>query len=617
MTAQLREFESLLNAGGHSAADLKPSLVRLSNHLRERLTHADFSSVPYVKEAVRLIARVKGNAFGDLRSSMLSEVVPYLYAHGSMTEALIGADALRRAAMSQKEIRRAENYLGIVHAALGNIAEAVTRYHNSLVIAREIGDQVGEVSVLTNLAAALTNGGLYREALPCLALAEKLCEGNDKLRVRDLSNILTNTALTLHHLGESDGACRLMSRCRGLQIDIHDAESVLIGALRELNFVEICMGAGRLGEARQHAKACAEYGTRSPEGLASVPMLLATGLVDVCGGDAEHGLHSIEIACEKASAAQHMSIRDDALRIRIVAYKHCDRPREALQAVRELLTHLTITRQAAVHALLSLHDLHRPLNTSGDLLTLKLAEAELRAASAELDSADSFFEMLERLAITGSLKEDPSGEHGYRVGRLAALLAEEIGWPKDRSYMVEVSGRLHDIGKVGIPDRILLGREDLKEAERHFMRSHTIIGAELLARSDMPQMKIAEEVARCHHEWWDGSGYLANLVGDQIPISARMVALADVFDALTHGRPYAAAWSLDEALLHIERLSGKQFDPDLTPRFIGLVRALSARHRDLDTLLGRAAHESAFLTARRKLKSMLESERQQLDARSI
>jgi len=144
------------------------------------------------------------------------------------------------------------------------------------------------------------------------------------------------------------------------------------------------------------------------------------------------------------------------------------------------------------------------------------------------------------------------------------------------------------------------------------MRSHTTMGAELLAKSDVPQMKIAEEVARCHHEWWDGSGYPAKLVGDRIPMSARIVALADVFDALTHGRPYAPAWSLDDALLQIERLMGKQFDSDLTPRFSALVRALAARHPDLDDFLGRAAHESVFLSARRKLQSMLESEKQQL-----
>ncbi len=221
--------------------------------------------------------------------------------------------------------------------------------------------------------------------------------------------------------------------------------------------------------------------------------------------------------------------------------------------------------------------------------------------------------MLERLAITASLKEDPSGEHGYRVGKLSALMAQELGWPRDKCYMIETAARLHDIGKVGIPDRILLGSQELKDAERHFMQSHTLMGAELLAKSDVPQLKMAEEIARFHHERWDGSGYPSNLAGGRIPLHARIVALADVFDALTHGRPYASAWTIDEALAEIQRLAGSHFDPELTPRFISLVRSVAAKHADLDDYLGRAAHESAFLLARKNLKSMLETENKRVD----
>ena len=134
---------------------------------------------------------------------------------------------------------------------------------------------------------------------------------------------------------------------------------------------------------------------------------------------------------------------------------------------------------------------------------------------------------------------------------------------------------------------------------------HTIVGAEILSKSEIPQVRIAEEVARCHHEWWDGSGYPRGLKGLAIPKSARIVALADVFDAMTHGRPYAKAIPIEAALDEISRLRGRQFDPELTDHFLALVRRLAAENDDLDAYLGKAARNSPFLKARARIKEML------------
>ena len=120
--------------------------------------------------------------------------------------------------------------------------------------------------------------------------------------------------------------------------------------------------------------------------------------------------------------------------------------------------------------------------------------------------------------------------------------------PKGKSELVF---RLHDIGKIGMPDRILLQSQHLQEAERHFMSTHTTLGAELLAKGITPNLRMAEEIARYHHEWWNGMGYPTGLAGKRIPVHARIVALADVFDALTHGRPYAPPWPMERALEEI------------------------------------------------------------------
>ena len=209
------------------------------------------------------------------------------------------------------------------------------------------------------------------------------------------------------------------------------------------------------------------------------------------------------------------------------------------------------------------------------------------------------------MAVAADIREDISGEHGYRVGRLSALLAKEIGWDRDACNALDIAARLHDIGKIGIPERILLDDRTLKEAEKHFIASHTLVGAEILAKSDIPQVRIAEEIARCHHEWWDGNGYPKGIAGAAIPKGARIVALADVFDAMTHGRPYAKAIPIEKALDEIAGLRGRQFDPELTDHFLALVRRLARENDDLDAYLGKAARNSPFLKARAKIKEML------------
>ncbi|HSW83734.1 MAG TPA: HD domain-containing phosphohydrolase, partial [Usitatibacter sp.] len=137
----------------------------------------------------------------------------------------------------------------------------------------------------------------------------------------------------------------------------------------------------------------------------------------------------------------------------------------------------------------------------------------------------------------------------------------------------------------------------------------SLVGGEILAKSNIAQVRLAEEIARHHHECWDGTGYPSKLSGKRIPIHARIVALADVFDALTHGRPYAPAWPIDRAIEEIRNRRGTQFDPDLTDTFLELIEELRGKHSDLDAFLGEAGRNSPFLQARDRIRLMLEGER--------
>lgn len=198
-----------------------------------------------------------------------------------------------------------------------------------------------------------------------------------------------------------------------------------------------------------------------------------------------------------------------------------------------------------------------------------LAAAQLTAQGGELNLAleQTRLEAVERLARLAEYRDDATYEHPQRVGRTANLLAERLGLAKEVVEGIRRAAPLHDVGKVGVPDRILLKPSRLTAAEFELMKSHTLIGQEILAGSTWPVLQLAEEIAISHHERWDGTGYPDGKVEDEIPMSGRIVIVADNFDALTHSRPYAEAWDPQKAAAEIRRQSGQHFDPDVVEAF--------------------------------------------------
>jgi PAS domain S-box-containing protein len=201
----------------------------------------------------------------------------------------------------------------------------------------------------------------------------------------------------------------------------------------------------------------------------------------------------------------------------------------------------------------------------------ELLERTVMARTRELEEAR--IETLERLAFAAEFRDDETHQHTERVGRLAALVASAAGLPAEIVSSIRHAAPLHDIGKLGVSDTILLKRGSLTDAERRQMESHTTIGARILAGSRAEVLQMGEEIALTHHERWDGLGYPFGLAGDAIPISGRLTAIAEVFDALTHTRPYKEVWSLDDAVAEIVRLGGTYFDPTLVEAFSSLAHA--------------------------------------------
>lgn len=197
-----------------------------------------------------------------------------------------------------------------------------------------------------------------------------------------------------------------------------------------------------------------------------------------------------------------------------------------------------------------------------------LLERMVRERTQDLE--ESRLETLQRLAIAAEYRDDDTNQHTERVGRTAALIARELGLPADEVELLRRAAPLHDIGKVGISDAILLKPGKLTTAEFRAMQEHVEIGAKILADGKFPILRLARVVALTHHERWDGTGYPYRLAGEAIPLAGRITAVADVLDALTHERPYKSAWSLPDAVAEIERLAGEHFDPDVVAAFLAL-----------------------------------------------
>ena len=220
-------------------------------------------------------------------------------------------------------------------------------------------------------------------------------------------------------------------------------------------------------------------------------------------------------------------------------------------------------------------------------------EADQRARNLELQIAFATQQIKRRehetlfcLAKAGEFRDEGTGNHIQRMARYSLAIAQALGLPSQTLDELEYASPMHDIGKIGIPDAVLLKPGKLTPDEWEIMKQHTIIGYDILAKSSSPYLQMAASIALSHHERWDGSGYPNGLAGEEIPIESRIVAVADTLDALTTIRPYKQAWTLEASMEYIGEHAGKHFDPACVEAFFSQRETIEEIFRDCSDLEG-------------------------------
>jgi putative two-component system response regulator len=609
-TLASNELRTLIESGNSpDALYMSGLLERIATEVKGRAKTASPHSADFFASVADSLCKLPGQAEHVTRVDCLLDIARYFYVVGRPFLALQPASAALTLASDVGDkplIRKSATFLGAIYGDTGNISGAIECYSRALEILEELRDPAAETGVWINAGVALMYAAQYEEAIACcehaIAIADRT-ESSFAYR----ANAFANIALCCLHLEDYSRGLRAAETSIRESGEPSTPAEMLSRVIRECNYCRLLLEVDNVQKAAEHSEIAKHFANRSQSARAEIISSTIEGLCEIHAGKVDVGISRLTSTLERARI--YRPALRETLAALVKAYELIGQPDRALIYLREMIESNRQHQQELSLQHLSFHRDklgHESQSVDSSAMHLKRREAALQGQVAERELFQARVEMLERLAVTAELRDDSTGEHSYRVGKLASLLAHEYGCDSDTCFMMEMAARLHDVGKIGVPDAILLKPDKLNAAEQEVMRSHSTVGAELLSKSNIPHMQMAEEIARHHHEWWDGSGYPARLSGTAIPLAARITALADVYDALTHKRPYKVAWSIEDALNEIARLKGRQFEPELADRFCVLVMRLRREHSELDAYLGEAAQRSPFLQARARIWQVLD-----------
>jgi putative two-component system response regulator len=532
-------------------------------------------------QQARVLARSNSDQQGEAEA--LYRLASVTYQLGELDEAfglaLEARDLARRCAAPLVEVW-ALNLVGIVHHQAGNYSQALESLLQAVEICRSMGD-VDHLGNLLNTVATVHHS--LRDTDRAIVTYEAALEANRKSPRRGFDAItLANMAKVRSERNEnllavSLGEAALEIAREHLPEYVAEILANLAEAYASLQMLPRANAC--LDEADESLNRMGpQFARSSPMALVSV--LLARGRVCIANGDAAQAITTLEHAINVAEANDFDDMELVAHGLLAETFKGVGGfeqalfHREASTRIHEQIfdrdTDLRIKTLQISHDTLAARD-------QAELLRVRTTELEDLVTARTQDLEEHHYEAFQRLAVIAEYRDPDSGEHSSRVGELAAALAIELGEDRQWAEELRLAARLHDVGKVGVPDDILQKPGPLSDAEFEVMKTHTTIGATVFSGSKSTLIQLAAEVAISHHERWDGSGYPAGLKGDDIPLCGRLVAVADVYDALITVHRYKLAWSSADAVDHVVAGRGTQFEPRVVDALVAVIAARQAR----------------------------------------
>jgi putative two-component system response regulator len=578
----------------------------LEREIKGNLSSPRGDTIVFLNEALRKLRLIPFNVDPKRRVNCLIDIASQFYHQGQSTfEGVLPAALavmLARDIDERALLRKALTVQAVILYSTNNPGDALTALSEALEIAEGIGDALGKVAVWNNLGAAFYEAALYADSRDCFERATRLATGSPALRsVKSVAQ--ANVAVCCLHMEEFEVGLDSIRNAVGLEHSPTTLAEILNRVFAEGTYTRLLLAMGRVAEASERAQIAKELALKAKSVRADISAACSEGLVEVYSGLGDVGLSRGMAALEKARAIKP-ELRETLLAL-VQAHEKAGRPDRALALHRELTLHI---RKAQHDSIVRHQQLHLQQIEGGNQFPehlLQGKEAELSDKIAAQTAGTKQGDLLEQIAFTAEMRDDPTGEHCYRVAKLASLLARTLGQSDDACETIDLAARLHDIGKVGIPDSLMQKPQPLSEGERQILQTHAATGADLLSKTKVSYSELASDIARHHHERWDGNGYPEGISGSAIPLAARIVCLCDSYDALTHEKAYRRAFTSDEAISEILRLRELQFDPHLVDLFVPMIMSLRREHENLDDFLGAAARETALNAARLKIAESL------------
>lgn len=499
----------------------------------------------------------------------------------------------------QSSVRKAYTTLGVACIEANHPVEAIVCHFEERRLSIESADRVGEATAAINMSASFLQLGMYAEGVAvCQDVIARLWDFLvDMDTSPQRSTVYVNLAQCELARQRFPEALRAARQAVDLMSDPQTPTGRTRKVVRYTILAKALASMGRHAEAKDILREAAGLGERNPRAMQN--LLVTQAILESFAGHHQAATETIERALQvsrdggrltemQVAQAQVYELAgrfDEARGIysRLAAQARAERLQGVLDAIRESAPAIGTSTQDAF----------------GDL------RARADAQAAIVSHFDATTSALQRLADVALLQIDPSGARAHRVGRLASALFMETGATASDASWMEATGKLLDLGYAELPRQVLTKPAPLTPTELELVRTHPVSGA-LMIGQDNPQLARASELVRQHHERWDGSGYPDGLAGERISFDARIVALADTFDALTHARPWRGAHPLYESVQIIEDAGGTLFDPRLVSVFSRTITRLTREHGGhLEDYLAGGAKSSPAMTLRSRLLASL------------